>query len=76
MQWMGNYDAAQAVEFDGQTEFRAASLEPYKVNGVEGGTFKTVDNFSFLRVYEAGHEVPYYRKFPKHIRNRQQCNMN
>ncbi|KAB2581155.1 Carboxypeptidase S1 [Lasiodiplodia hormozganensis] len=59
--WMGNYDAAQAVEFDGQTEFRAASLEPYKVNGVEGGTFKTVDNFSFLRVYEAGHEVPYYQ---------------
>ncbi|KAL1639179.1 hypothetical protein SLS58_008147 [Diplodia intermedia] len=59
--WMGNYDVAQVVEFDGQSEFRAASLEPYTVGGTEGGTFKTVDNFSFLRVFEAGHEVPYYQ---------------
>lgn len=60
--WVGNYDVANAVEFDGQKEFRGKSLKPYTVNGTEKGTFKTVDNFSFLRVYEAGHEVPYYRK--------------
>ena len=60
--WIGNYDVANAVEFDGQDEFKGKSLKPYTVNGTEKGTFKTVDNFSFLRVYEAGHEVPYYRK--------------
>lgn len=60
---MGNYDVAQVVEFDGQAEFRAAQLAPYNVNGKQGGTFKTVDNFSFLRVFAAGHEVPYYRKY-------------
>lgn len=59
--WMGNYDVAQVVEFDGQEEFRSASLESYTVDGKEGGSFKTVDNFSFLRVFEAGHEVPYYQ---------------
>ncbi|PLB52231.1 putative carboxypeptidase S1 [Aspergillus steynii IBT 23096] len=59
--WIGNYDVANAVEFDGQDEFKGKSLKPYTVNGTEKGTFKTVDNFSFLRVYEAGHEVPYYQ---------------
>lgn len=59
--WVGNYNAAQNVAFNGQNAFRAASLAPYNVNGVESGTFKTQDNFSFLRVYKAGHEVPYYQ---------------
>ncbi|KAA8642808.1 putative carboxypeptidase S1 [Aspergillus tanneri] len=59
--WMGNYDVANAVEFDGQKEFQGKSLEPYKVDGKEKGQFKTVDNLSFLRVYGAGHEVPYYQ---------------
>ena len=58
--WMGGYSVAQNVAFGGQTAFRAASLQPYNVNGQAGGMFKTEDNFSFLRVYGAGHEVPYY----------------
>ncbi|KAK7530742.1 putative carboxypeptidase S1 [Phyllosticta citribraziliensis] len=59
--WVGNYDVAQTLDFSGASTYRNASLEPYTVDGVEKGTFKTVDNFSFLRVYEAGHEVPYYQ---------------
>ena len=27
------------------------------------GTFKNVGKLSWLRVFAAGHEVPYYRKF-------------
>lgn len=60
--WLGNHAAANAVKFDGHDEFKGKPLKPYTVDGKERGTFKTVDNFSFLRVYEAGHEVPYYRK--------------
>lgn len=61
--WLGNYRVANAVNFTGQAEFSAKDLSSYTVNGVEKGMFKTVDNFSFLKVYGAGHEVPYYREF-------------
>ncbi|KAK0512578.1 hypothetical protein JMJ35_004595 [Cladonia borealis] len=59
--WFGGLAAANAVTYAGSSAFNAAPLEPYTVNGTEGGTFKTVDNFSFLRVFGAGHEVPYYQ---------------
>lgn len=60
--WIGVADVADAISYSGQAAFKAKALAPYKVNGVEGGTFKTQGNLSFLRVYEAGHEVMYYRK--------------
>ncbi|KAI0126724.1 putative carboxypeptidase S1 [Xylariales sp. AK1849] len=59
--WVGNYGVANAIDYDGHEEFAAADLAPYTVNGTEMGQFKTVDNLSFLRVYEAGHEVPFYQ---------------
>jgi carboxypeptidase C (cathepsin A) len=61
--WFGNLDVANAVTYSGSAEFAAKSLEAYTVNGVEMGQYKTVDNLSFIRVYGAGHEVPYYRKY-------------
>jgi len=61
--WAGNYDVANALEFNGQEEFRAKELQPYTVNGVQRGTVKSVEGFTFMRVFEAGHEVPYYRGF-------------
>ncbi|EPS31077.1 Carboxypeptidase S1 [Penicillium oxalicum] len=59
--WVGNYGAANAISYSGHAEFSSKSLAPYTVNGVEKGQYKTVNNLSFLRVYEAGHEVPYYQ---------------
>ena len=59
--WFGGFDVAQAVSFAGQSSFQAKPLTSYTVNGQAGGTFKTQDNFSFLRVFGAGHEVPYYQ---------------
>lgn len=58
--WFGNLDAANAVSWSGQSTFAAKTLAPYNVAGKQGGTFKTQDNFSFLRVFGAGHEVPFY----------------
>lgn len=34
------------------------------VDGVEYGETREYGNFSFTRVYEAGHEVPYYQPIP------------
>ena len=43
-------------------EFRAADYAPFTVNGTEYGEVRQYGNFSFLRMYEAGHEVPYYQR--------------
>lgn len=61
--WLGNEAAVSTISFSGQEEFNGKELKSYTVDGKEKGTFKTAGNFSFLRVFEAGHEVPYYRKF-------------
>ncbi|KAH6645248.1 putative carboxypeptidase S1 [Truncatella angustata] len=59
--WVGNFGVANAVDYSGREQFAAQDLLPYTVNGTELGQFKTVDNLSFLKVYEAGHEVPFYQ---------------
>jgi carboxypeptidase C (cathepsin A) len=59
--WFGNLAAANAVTYSGSSAFNAAALAPYTVAGTQGGTFKQVDNFGFLRVFGAGHEVPFYQ---------------
>ncbi|KAH8826233.1 serine carboxypeptidase [Flagelloscypha sp. PMI_526] len=41
-------------------EFNALPLANYTVNGQVTGLYKQVNNFSFLKVYGAGHEVPAY----------------
>ena len=58
--WFGGLAAANAVSWSGQSAFANAALAPYTVAGQQGGTFKVVNNFSFLRVFGAGHEVPFY----------------
>lgn len=59
--WYGNLASANAIKYSGQSAFSSASLKPYTVGGNEVGTFKTQGKLSFLRVYGAGHEVPYYQ---------------
>jgi carboxypeptidase C (cathepsin A) len=62
--WICNTQGVEAVvntiSYPNSAEFQAKALTPYTVNGIEGGLFKTAGNLSFLRVYGAGHEVPYY----------------
>ncbi len=59
--WFGNLIAANAVTYAGTSAFNAAALKSYTVAGAAAGTFKNVNNLSFLRVFGAGHEVPYYQ---------------
>lgn len=61
--WYGSQLVVNNLNYTDAAEFQATELADYTVNGVTGGQFKQVGNLNFLRVYEAGHEIPYYRKF-------------
>ncbi|KAA8568289.1 hypothetical protein EYC84_007325 [Monilinia fructicola] len=58
--WFGGLATANAITYPSSAAFNAAAVANYTVNGVAGGTFKTAGNLSWLRVFGAGHEVPYY----------------
>jgi hypothetical protein len=49
------------VNYTHAPQFRASSYAPFLINGTEYGEVRQYGNFSFLRIYESGHEVPYYQ---------------
>lgn len=59
--WFGGEAVSLAVNYTNSDKFRAAGYVPMTVDGVEYGETREYGNFSFTRVYEAGHEVPYYQ---------------
>lgn len=59
--WFGGLASANAITYSGSSKFNAAGVANYTVAGVSSGTFKNVGNLSWLRVFGAGHEVPYYQ---------------
>ena len=59
--WFGGEAVSLAVNYTNSAEFRAADYAPFIVNGEEYGEVRQYGNFSFMRIYEAGHEVPFYQ---------------
>ncbi|RAR13599.1 carboxypeptidase s1 [Stemphylium lycopersici] len=59
--WFGGEAVSLAVNFTDTEAFNAAGYTPFLVDGVEYGEVREYGNFSFTRIYEAGHEVPYYQ---------------
>ncbi|KAL9083443.1 MAG: hypothetical protein Q9165_008519 [Trypethelium subeluteriae] len=59
--WFGGQAISLAVNFTHKAEFAAAGYQALVVDGVEYGEVRQYGNFSFTRVYEAGHEVPFYQ---------------
>lgn len=57
--WLGNEAWTNVLPWSGAENFSKSKTRTWKVNGKEAGTVKNYQNFSFLRVYEAGHMVPY-----------------
>lgn len=58
---MGGEAVSLAVNYTHKAEFATAGYAPFVVDGVEYGESRQYGNFSFTRVYDAGHEVPYYQ---------------
>lgn len=60
--WFGGFATIQTVEYSGSREFIAKELKNYTVDGEVYGMYKAVENLSFMRVFESGHFIPYFRK--------------
>ncbi len=57
--WLGNQAWTLAMDWAGKASYNAAAVEPWKGDGGKpGGELRSYGNFSFLRVYAAGHMVP------------------
>ncbi|PRT55557.1 Carboxypeptidase Y [Wickerhamiella sorbophila] len=57
--WLGNEAWSRALPWSGHEEFSKVDLGPWVVDGEEAGQVRNHEHFTFLRVYEAGHMVPY-----------------
>jgi len=60
-QWFGGQAVSLAINYTHKAQFAAAGYEPFVVDGTEYGEVRQYGNFSFSRIYEAGHEIPYYQ---------------
>jgi len=59
--WFGGEAVSLATNFSHTEAFRAAGYAPFVVDGKQYGEVREAANLSFTRIYEAGHEVPYYQ---------------
>ena len=59
--WFGGEALSLSLEYPHAKEFRAAGYVPFTVDETEYGEVRQYGNFSFMRMYESGHEVPYYQ---------------
>lgn len=59
--WFGGQAISLALKYTHSAQFAAAGYQPLTVDGVEYGEVRQYGNFSFARIYEAGHEVPFYQ---------------
>ncbi|KAL2260509.1 hypothetical protein VTK26DRAFT_5453 [Humicola hyalothermophila] len=58
--WLGNQAWTEALEWSGKKDFNSAELEDLTLPGAdkEYGKVKASGNFTFMRIYQAGHMVP------------------
>jgi len=56
--WRGGEAWTNNIRWENQTMFQSSDYEMWYVDGVPAGEYKRTNNFTFLRVYDAGHMVP------------------
>ncbi|ODV59709.1 carboxypeptidase C PRC1 [Ascoidea rubescens DSM 1968] len=58
--WLGNNAWSNDLPYKHHTQYSAKSLQKFITNdGEEAGEFKNYKNFTFLRLFNGGHMVPY-----------------
>lgn len=61
LNWLGGQDLSLAVNFTGSESFRNSGYVPLVTDGKRYGDTREADNFSFTRLFDAGHDVPFYQ---------------
>ncbi|XP_076906737.1 serine carboxypeptidase-like 49 [Bidens hawaiensis] len=56
--WLGSYRWVKAMKWSGQPGFEAARVVKFMVDGQEAGELKKHGPLTFLKVHDAGHQVP------------------
>lgn len=60
--WFGGEAVSLALQYKYASQFRSSGYTPFMYGGKEYGEVREYGNFSFTRIYEAGHTVPYYQR--------------
>ncbi|EIM82394.1 serine carboxypeptidase [Stereum hirsutum FP-91666 SS1] len=58
--YMGDEATIDALQTSTSSLWASQSFANYTVNGTVAGLYKNADNFSYIRFYGSGHEVPAY----------------
>lgn len=61
LNWQGGQDLSLAVNYTGSESFRDSGYVPIVADGKRYGDTREADNFSFTRVFDAGHDAPFYQ---------------
>lgn len=59
--WYGGENVSLTANYSGAEDFRKAGYVPLMVDGVRYGDTREYGNFSFTRVFDAGHMVPWWQ---------------
>lgn len=59
--WIGGEMSSLAVDYSGSAQFAAAGYAPMVSSDGMGGLTRQFGNFSFTRVFQAGHMIPSYQ---------------
>ncbi|SMQ56027.1 unnamed protein product [Zymoseptoria tritici ST99CH_3D7] len=59
--WIGGETVSQEVGYKDQAAFNASGYVPFMWNGTRFGDTREYGNYSFTRVLESGHEIPFYQ---------------
>lgn len=57
--WLGYNAVSNTIKYKNQEAFSNTDFKPWFSNGKEAGLVRGYDNFTFLRVFDAGHMVPH-----------------
>ncbi|KAF9262605.1 alpha/beta-hydrolase [Marasmius fiardii PR-910] len=59
--WVGGHTCVSTMDWYGKERFAKTPFTNMTINGKPVAAIQNLDNFSFARVYEAGHEVPAFQ---------------